>query len=567
MGVFDSVTDLFSIGNTISQSSNTKADDVIKTKTALAETGHYTVPSFGITDTPDMAMIDGIKGFQQQNDLQVDGVMRPGGPTENKIADTLAGQGIGNTDLLETVKPVKPKPPTLDPLTGLPKIKMPKLKKKTADLWGQTSQQNVTKPNKWFQSKKLIPVEDESHSANTRSMDGLLKSKVNGTLPYLYADSIKRDGDKAINEYANFMQQLSGRKNERADEFHTEVITRLPNNLKQKFTDLEMNDAPNETTLDKNAGYELPERYRAFTPERIQQLQAAYEQNPESFIKKHDQQNQRPQTKRPLESDSITSSTMSVQNVDDEKTSQTHPYDDGKTPTQRRYNRRKDVGERNLDAKEDRLRTGSRIGRKIGLGDAADHLDKFLDGDDTDRTVHRDEARKDPFIRRAEEKNRERYKERTFTGTTRNPELNRKLRNLKDGESVEFKDGWDHGQGDFDSVVDNARMGFKDGANNYLKYGRQALRSRSKIRATRRGNKIHYEGNVDHNADDDYDFHDGRTGDMTGAKDLEDAGRGKKYTTKRRWKQKVRGSVDIDGWKNGEGHVLRRPKVKWDDFE
>lgn len=555
MGIFDSMNDIFGVGNTISQSSNIQPDDVLKTKTALTQTGHYQVPDFGITDIPDMGMINGLKDFQKDNGLKVDGVMKPGGPTEAKLGETLVNQGVGNMDLLEQAKPKKPK---IDPLTGVEEIKMPKLKGPTKAQWDQVAKQQKKTQSPWFQSPKIQPVEDETHSANTRTMDGLLKYSVNGSLPYLYADSIKNGGKKAVHEYANFMQQLDNRKGERVEAFHQEVMNHLPENHKQQFRAMEMQDDRNETTLDQSDGNEYAERFPKFNREEIEGFQTAYDQSSTGYEAKG-------QTNRPMVQGSMAASAMSV---DTEKTSQDHPYHKGTAPTQRRYNRRKELRGRNeLDKTEDRLRAGSKIGRKIGLGDAADDLDHFLDGDVSDRSVHRDEARKDPFIKRAEDSNRKRYEDRTFTGTTGNPELNKKLRNLKDGESVEFEDDWDTGQSDLDSVVDNARMGFKGGANNYLKYGRQGLRSRSKIRATRRGNKIHYEGVVDHNADDDYDFHDGRSGGMTGAKDMQDAGRGKKFKTNRRWKQKVRGSVDIDGWKEGEGHVLKRPKVKWDDFE
>lgn len=246
MGFFDGMNDIFGVGNTISQSANTQPDDVLKTKTALAQTGHYQVPDFGITDIPDMGMIDGLKGFQQDNGLKVDGVMKPGGPTETKLGETLANQGTGNMDLLEQAKPKKPK---IDPLTGVEEIKMPKLKK--------------PKKTAWFQSPKVQPVEDETHSANTRTMDGLLKYSVNGSLPYLYADSIKNGGDKAINEYANFMQQLNDRKSDRVETFHQEVMERLPEPHKQKFTALEMVDDRNETPLDQGDWNEYAQRFQA----------------------------------------------------------------------------------------------------------------------------------------------------------------------------------------------------------------------------------------------------------------------------------------------------------------
>ena len=118
----DGVSDFFNVGATVSQSSNINADDVVKTKSALNAVGSYDVPDFGITDIPDMGMIDGLKNFQANNGLKVDGVMKPGGPTENALGQTLANQGLSSTDLLEkaktpaiTPKPDVPKPTIVSP--------------------------------------------------------------------------------------------------------------------------------------------------------------------------------------------------------------------------------------------------------------------------------------------------------------------------------------------------------------------------------------------------------------------------------------------------------------------
>ncbi|NVJ91625.1 MAG: hypothetical protein HWE34_08205 [Methylocystaceae bacterium] len=105
----------------------------------------------------------------------------------------------------------------IEPLTGLPEVKMPKLKKPTTKMWEQVAQQQKPKANPWFQSSKIKPVENEAHSANTRTVDSLLQYSKNGSLPALYADSFKNDGEKVVHEYTNFMQQLSDREGERID--------------------------------------------------------------------------------------------------------------------------------------------------------------------------------------------------------------------------------------------------------------------------------------------------------------------------------------------------------------
>lgn len=73
-------------------------------------------------------MFDGIKRFQKENRLKVDGLMRPGGPTETAINQRLSGgrdafRGIDTTGLFNQFNgfaasyddvdagPWKPKPP------------------------------------------------------------------------------------------------------------------------------------------------------------------------------------------------------------------------------------------------------------------------------------------------------------------------------------------------------------------------------------------------------------------------------------------------------------------------
>lgn len=274
MSLFPDFTSMFSVGNTISQSSNTKPDDVFNTKNALAQTGYYKVPDFGITDTPDMGMIDGLKGFQQDNGLKVDGVMKPGGPTESKIGETLA-----NTDLLAKKEPVKPKVPKIDPLTGLPEVKMPKLKKPTADLWKQVPATPKPKVNPWFQSPKVKPLPDEDHSSNTRALDGMLHYSNNGSLPSLFANTLKGGDEKAVNEFANFMQQLNVRKPERVESFDKDVMSQLPDTARKAILALAENQGVTPTISPQETGQ------KGMSFERVAQLQKQYEQDPNIFQK------------------------------------------------------------------------------------------------------------------------------------------------------------------------------------------------------------------------------------------------------------------------------------------
>lgn len=179
----DGVGDLFNVGGTISQSSNIKPDDVLKTKSALNAVGRYKVPDFGITDVPDRGMIDGLKDFQANNGLKVDGIMKPGGPTETVLGRTLVNQEISASDLLaqtkaqnaapvpdvskpaqtswsasapfrEDAKPKKVPPSKIDPMTGLtdPLASAPKGKIPTKKQWAE-----VAKSQKPKTEKQILP--------------------------------------------------------------------------------------------------------------------------------------------------------------------------------------------------------------------------------------------------------------------------------------------------------------------------------------------------------------------------------------------------------------------------
>lgn len=75
--------------------SNYRVDpaDIVSTKTALNSLGYYQIPERGIDDWTDDAMFQGIRSFQKDSGLKVDGLMRPEGPTETAINRKLS-QGV-----------------------------------------------------------------------------------------------------------------------------------------------------------------------------------------------------------------------------------------------------------------------------------------------------------------------------------------------------------------------------------------------------------------------------------------------------------------------------------------
>jgi hypothetical protein len=63
---------------------------VLNAKHAFRQLGYYDVPSYGLTPYPDQPLFDGVRAYQKDNDLTVDGTMMPGGETEQSINKILA---------------------------------------------------------------------------------------------------------------------------------------------------------------------------------------------------------------------------------------------------------------------------------------------------------------------------------------------------------------------------------------------------------------------------------------------------------------------------------------------
>jgi len=99
---------ILELRKTVGPSHNVEPDDILALKKALNQTGHYKVPDFGITPYPDTPLIKGIKKFQKDHDLKVDGVMKPGGPTENALGRKLVASERSENSPLGTGQLQKP---------------------------------------------------------------------------------------------------------------------------------------------------------------------------------------------------------------------------------------------------------------------------------------------------------------------------------------------------------------------------------------------------------------------------------------------------------------------------
>lgn len=81
--------DLFKLKKPIGYGYSLVPEDVLKTKMLLRELGFYKEPKSGITPWPDTPMFEGIETFQKKKKLKIDGLMKPGGPTEKSLNKSL----------------------------------------------------------------------------------------------------------------------------------------------------------------------------------------------------------------------------------------------------------------------------------------------------------------------------------------------------------------------------------------------------------------------------------------------------------------------------------------------
>ena len=77
---------------TVGEAYNVSAQDTLNTKQALARLGHMEIPDYGLDQFPDTPMVDAIKSFQRAEGLEPDGVMKPDGPTLDRLNASLEAQ-------------------------------------------------------------------------------------------------------------------------------------------------------------------------------------------------------------------------------------------------------------------------------------------------------------------------------------------------------------------------------------------------------------------------------------------------------------------------------------------
>lgn len=87
----------FKLAQPMGEEYNANPRDIVNTKKALNQIGYYQQPfGGGFGDWVDNDMFHAIRRFQKDHRLEVDGIMRPGGPTEAAINHKIASFSFGS---------------------------------------------------------------------------------------------------------------------------------------------------------------------------------------------------------------------------------------------------------------------------------------------------------------------------------------------------------------------------------------------------------------------------------------------------------------------------------------
>ena len=217
----------------------------------------------------------------------------------------------------------------------------------------------------------------------------------------------------------------------------------------------------------------------------------------------------------------------------------------------------KQIIEKRLDEIEDEHWRRVQEWRDAGHLTAADHLERFLNGEGGIKTITREEAWRFPFAREAEAEARKRFENRSFVAKSGKSGFNDALKGLKEGdEPVEINDYWERvlGPGGF---LKEWYAGDKDLAR---AFGKTNIKSNYEGRAERQGDTIYIAGEVTHSWNDPYDFDRFQPG-SSGPLLLEKYGRAKKFKMKGSWVESVKGTVEVRDGK------LVNPRFEWKDID
>jgi hypothetical protein len=354
--------------------------------------------------------------------------------------------------------------------------------------------------------RNLPAVSAAAYQSNRRTIDALFRTADNRGLADLLADAIGHDGLGGVAEVRDMLDQIRDHSPERADTLARALFDRLPEKEQLLF-----------------AGGPQPERQ----PVGVLLADKASDQDRIGIAG----------TEPPVEPSEV----------------------EGRTPLPSEVRPLGDVPSYQVDQTKRRYENYAGVGRVIGLAHAAKNLDRYLEGKGEKLEFTREEAREFRFIRAAEAENRARFENQTFVGESGKAEdVNRKLRNLPEGEPQRIVDDWQHTFGNWDK---RHRIRAPGDVDAIVAFGETTVESRAAFDATRKGDIIQIVGTVTHSWNDTYDFEKGKSG-AEGALLLEREGRAARFPIAAQWSQHVRGAVRIVGDK-----LVPIAQFQWTDIQ
>ncbi|MEQ8228760.1 MAG: peptidoglycan-binding domain-containing protein [Rhodospirillales bacterium] len=110
----------FRLKQTIGETYNMDLEDALNTKHALAQIGHLEPPEAGLDEFPDRPMIEAVKSFQRDQGLAEDGIMKPDGPTLERLNESLTQAQPSAPRTQTSSRSIEPSNPLDRHLSSLP---------------------------------------------------------------------------------------------------------------------------------------------------------------------------------------------------------------------------------------------------------------------------------------------------------------------------------------------------------------------------------------------------------------------------------------------------------------
>lgn len=207
MSIFSDIGVMFGLKKPVAKGFVSDDDDILNTKKALLSIGHYKMGDGGLTPKPDNGLYDGLKKFQSQNNLKVDGIMKPGGPTAGALGSILG-------------KLMQPKPSFVEEVAQ--KTRPP------GSIIADDNKGTSNNKKPCWQSQKVPVADNADVSDNARALKALLGYANNGEHPRWIAEDIAGGHKPSIGKLGDLLIQLEAVDPKRAEMYHNDVMKRLP---------------------------------------------------------------------------------------------------------------------------------------------------------------------------------------------------------------------------------------------------------------------------------------------------------------------------------------------------